>query len=246
MVGHALSRFRSRLLRDIDPVYVNGATLWAAFDGRAYYWVVPGRRCTGDTDVVCVLATSGPDVQGAACGTPEEARRGVAVAASVRGERFALGLAPPGTGRVAFGFDDGGAVVYADRGVFAGSLDVPTAHSGPVRSVQYQPGPAQHYVAPMAVVDQTGRRGRSATFARALQRRGGLEGTDRRVVDIGAVVAGPRRHTVVLYAEGAKRQASRAAKALHAGRPRRMTGGLRTLLGPVTDVAVLLGRDHAA
>jgi len=164
-------RFQSGLLRDIDPVYVNGARRWAAFDGRAD-WVVPARRCTGNADVVCVLATSGPTVQAAACGTPDDARRGLAVATSIRGERVALGLAPPGTGRVTFGFDDGGAVVFADRGVFAGSLDVPAPHEGPVRPVSYQPGRGQHYVAPMAVVDQTGRRGRSGAFARAPGARG--------------------------------------------------------------------------
>jgi LytR cell envelope-related transcriptional attenuator len=243
--GVRYPRFQSKLLGDIDPVYVNGATLWGAFDGRAY-WVVPARRCTGDADVVCVLATAGEAVQAATCATPDDVRRGVAVAASIRGERFAIGLAPRGTGRVAFTFDDGGAVVYADRGVFAGSLDVPSRHDGPVRAVDYQPGPQRHYVAPLAVVDQTGRARRSAAFARALQRRGVLaEGVDDRVVDLGAVVAGTRKHTAVLYGAGAKRAARAIAKALHAGAPKAMTGGPKTLLGPVTDVAVLLGRDHA-
>jgi hypothetical protein len=237
-------RFQSGLLRDIDPVYVNGARLWAAFDGRAY-WVAPARRCTGNADVVCVLATSGAAVQAAACGTPDDARRGLAVATTIGRERVAVGLAPPGTGRVTFGFDDGGAVVFADRGVFAGSLDVPSRHEGPVRSVDYQPGRGQHYVAPMAVVDQTGRSGRSGTFARALQRRGGLEGTDPRVVDLGSVISGSRKHTTVLYQPGAKRLARSVARALHAGPARPMSGGPRTLLGSVTDVAVLLGRDRA-
>ena len=135
--------------------------------------------------------------------------------------------------------------MYADRGVFAGSLDVPSRHDGPVRSVDYQPGPQRHYVAPLAVVDQTGRARRSAAFARALQRRGGLNGVDARVVDLGAVVAGTRKHTAVLYSSGSKGTARAVAKALHSGAPRPMTGDPKTSLGSITDVAVLLGRDHA-
>jgi hypothetical protein len=73
-----------------------------------------------------------------------------------------------------------------------------------------------------------------------------IEGVDTRVVDLGAVIAGVRAHTLVLYQAGSRRYAQGVARALHAGPAHAMSGGPATFLGQVTQVAVLLGRDTKA
>lgn len=218
-------------------VYPGGARLWSAFDGHAY-WVIPARDCAG-APIACIQASAGHRRRAVHCARE---RRG-SFALAPLGRRQLVGFSPNAGGTAQVTHGGGGRSVPVHEGVFA------TLLAGPLDEVAFEAGADRgQRSGPIAIIDQSGRRGGSARATKRLQASfpDSLTSTDRRVVDLGRALTSRRRRTTVLHVGDVKTAAGDVADILGAGPPSAMTPQQHRTFGFTALIVVLLGRDHVS
>lgn len=216
-------------------VYPAGARLWSAFEGRAY-WVIPARDCAS-APVACIQASAGHRRTAVHCARD---RRG-GFAPSTRGRPQLVGFSPHAGGTAHVTDTGGGRFAQVHEGVFA------TTPAGPLDDVVFEDGPDRGQLnGPIAIIDQSGRRGGSAGAAKRLQAAfpDSLTYEDRKVIDLGQALNARRRRTTVLHVGDLKTAAADVAHILRAGQPTAMTARQHRTFGYTALIVVLLGRDY--
>lgn len=237
---------------ELAYAWYRNAVLWDA-NGSASWWVIPGQSChlgpTGQLydPQVCVLVAAQLALGSFDC-LDKEKLAGASPPTTVLhgGQLLVSGFAPPGTGSVQVGFANGSATFPAVGGVYGGSVN---ASLGTAGQATYLPAVATRPRAPVVLVDQTGLYSSSEgplastphlkSVAAALHARASVGATI-----LGTAVKGHRAHDEVLYGSGARTQAARVSKALHAPAAAALSGGALSMFGSVARVVVLVGRSN--
>jgi hypothetical protein len=229
------------------------SALWAA-TSTASWWVIPGQSCglAPDGQIYdpqdCVMVAAQLALVSFDC-LDEQALAGTnpPVAVAHGGQLLVSGFAPPGTGSVEVGFQNGDATFPAVGGVYGGSV---SASLGAVRQATDLPAVVTRSLAAVVLVDQTGLFSPSEGPLASTRRLKSVAATVHARLPsvsatiLGTAVAGHRAHDEVLYGPGARASALRVAGALHAAAPSALSGGALSMFGSVASVVVLVGRSN--
>jgi hypothetical protein len=228
------------------------SVLWDA-TSTAAWWVIPGQSCGLAPDGQpydpqgCVLVYAQLALESFDC-LDAQALQSASPPRIVRraGQLLVSGFVAPGMGSVEVSFQNGSATFPAVGGVYGGSV---SAGVGALRQATSLPAVMARPLAAVALVDQTGlyssSAGPLASTPRLKRVAAQLHARVRSVsaTILGTAVTGHRAHDEVLYGAGARRLATRVARALHAPSPTALSGGALSMFGAVARVTVLVGRS---
>jgi hypothetical protein len=229
------------------------SALWGA-TSTASWWVIPGQSCglAPDGQIYdpqdCVMVAAQLALVSFDC-LDAQALAGTNPPMTVvhGGQLLVSGFAPPGTGSVEVGFQNGNATFAAVGGVYGGSV---SASLGSVRQATDLPAVVTRPLAAVVLVDQTGLFSPSEGPLASTRRLKSVGATVHARLPsvsatiLGTAVVGHRAHDEVLYRPGARASALRVARALHAAAPSALSGGALLMFGSVASVVVLVGRSN--